>query len=412
MRTGLLFAPALLFSFTIVSSGRAEDWSQWRGPRRDGSAKLTTPKTWPRELKKVWEANVGQGHASPVVAGGRAYVLARQGEDEVFLALNLADGKQVFRHAYGAPYKTNPAAEGHGKGPKSTPVVADGKVVTLGISGIVTCWDARGDGKPLWQKEFSKRFAATSPLYGSAMSPLVLGKSCIAHVGGHNSGALVALALADGSQQWAWGDDGPGYASPVLARIGGQEQLITQSQNACIAVSPTTGKLLWKFDLATEYAQNSITPLVIGDRVIFGGYNQPTFAVQVTKSGDTWTAKRQWANADIPMYMSSPVTSGKAFFGMTHRRSGQLFCADIETGKVLWTGKPRLGDNAALLITGDVLLVLTTESQLLVVKNTIEGYQELVRYRLAETPTWAHPAIVEPDKILIKDQEKVTLWSL
>jgi outer membrane protein assembly factor BamB len=369
-----------------------------------------TPRTWPRELRKLWQINVGEGHASPVVAGKTVYVFARQKDDEVLLGINLSDGKELFRQAYAAPYEVNPVAASHGKGPKSTPIVANGRVLTLGISGILTCRDAH-TGKLRWQHDFSKEFEATSPLYGTAMSPIVHAGLCIAHVGGHDDGALEAYALDTGKRQWSWDHDDPGYASPIIAKLAGTEQLITQSQGACLAVTPDSGKLLWKTPFTTEYEQNAVTPLAHQGLVILGGYNQPTRAVRITRDGAAWSLKDVWANANIPMYLSSPVASGDAFFGMTHKNSGQLFCADVRTGKVHWTGKPRLGQNAALLVTGDALLVLTSQARLLVVKLAADSYQELASYKVADTPTWAHPAVVEGNKILIKDRNNLTLWS-
>lgn len=399
-----------LFVILCAGSARGEDWSQWRGPRRDGVADFKPPKAWPKSLKKEWQITVGQGHSSPIVAGDRVYVFARQDDDEVLLAINLADGKQLFRHAYAAPYKVNSAAEGHGKGPKSTPVLAGERLVTLGISGILTGWDVSGTGKRLWQHEFSRQFAATSPLYGTAMSPLIRDGQCLVHVGGHGGGALASFALADGRKQWTGTDEGPAYASPVLAKIGGAEQLITQTQDACLAVDPRSGKTLWKLAFSTEYTQNSVTPLVVDDRIIFGGYNQPTFEVRPIQDGGVWRTATDWKNADIPMYMSSPVALGKRFFGMTQRQSGQLFCAEVATGKVLWTGKPRLGENAALVLAGDVLFALTNGGNLVAVSAAADTYRELARYRVSDSPTWAHPVLAQ-GKVLIKNENELLLLS-
>src|SRR5688572_5461046 len=101
----------------------AQDWNQWRGPSRSGiTATFTAPATWPDKPRKVWESTVGSGHSSPVVSGTRAFVFARLGDDEVVSAFDYQSGKQVWQQRYRAPYQLNPAAEGHGKGPKSTQI--------------------------------------------------------------------------------------------------------------------------------------------------------------------------------------------------------------------------------------------------------------------------------------------------
>ena len=170
------------------SASAAENWSQWRGANRDGVALEVAPrKEWPQELQLKWQIEVGLGHSSPVVAGERVYVFTRQDDKETVRAISQADGKDIWRKSYPAPYEVSPPAAGHGKGPKSTPVVADGRLFTLGISGILSCWDAES-GELKWRKEFSKQFKHTSPLYGTAMSPLIDHGRLIVHVGGHDSG--------------------------------------------------------------------------------------------------------------------------------------------------------------------------------------------------------------------------------
>ncbi|HVF27762.1 MAG TPA: PQQ-binding-like beta-propeller repeat protein, partial [Pyrinomonadaceae bacterium] len=149
------------------------NWSQWRGPNRDGNViGFPAPPSWPKSLKDEWKVTVGVGHSSPVVSEGKIYVFARQGEEEVLLCLDAVTGKELWRSGQTIAYEMHPAARGHGKGPKSTPVVGDGKVFTLGITGILSAHDAK-TGKLIWRKDFSKQYPTTSPLYGTAMSPVV-----------------------------------------------------------------------------------------------------------------------------------------------------------------------------------------------------------------------------------------------
>src|SRR5688500_194694 len=144
------------------------DWPQWRGPTRDGSVLAALPAQWPEALKKRWQTPVGTGHASPVVSGNRVVVIARQDDQEIVRALDLASGKEIWRAAYPAPYTINPAAWAHGAGPKSTPATAGGRVFTLGISGILSAFDL-ASGKHLWRLPAP----AAQPDYGAATSPLI-----------------------------------------------------------------------------------------------------------------------------------------------------------------------------------------------------------------------------------------------
>jgi outer membrane protein assembly factor BamB len=321
----------LILSSLLAGGLEAGDWPQWRGPERDGRlGDVGAPEAWPPGLAPAWRLEVGTGHASPVVAGDRVYVFSREGDDEVVQGLDLATGARVWRQAYPAPYRMNPAASGHGKGPKSTPVVADGRVCTFGISGILSCFDATTGGL-LWQKEFASQYDQTSPLYGVAMSPVVDDGHLIAHVGGPGNGALTAFDTTTGDVVWAWQGDGPGYASPVVAEIAGERQIVTFSESFLVGVSAKGGELRWKLPFTTSYVQNAVTPIVDGDTIIYSGLDHPVRALKVVRRGTTWTTESLWENDAVAAYMSTPVLVDGRLFGLSHRKRGQFFC--LATGR-------------------------------------------------------------------------------
>src|SRR5687768_11878571 len=239
-------------SVVMVEAQTTAPWPQWRGPARDGVASaFTVPTAWPAQLTKKWEATVGVGHSSPVIAGNRVVVHTRQGTREIVAAYDLESGKQLWQQDVEAPYTVNPAAAGHGPGPKSTPAIAGGRVFTLGISGIFSAHDL-ATGKLLWRKNAP----ATPPLYGTASSPIVDGASVIAFLGGQNAGALTAMDAASGAVKWEWKGDGPGYSSPVLATFGGTKQVIVQSQTKLVGVGAADGRLLWEVPIKTPFERS------------------------------------------------------------------------------------------------------------------------------------------------------------
>lgn len=395
--------------FGAAGSAPAQDWPQWRGPARNGiAAGVKLPRTLPAELKQRWQIDAGLGHSSPLVVGNVVYIFARQGEDEVVLASRLSDGREIWRQLYAAPYQVNPAAIDHGPGPKATPVVAGGRIYTFGISGVLSSWNAK-TGRKIWQKEFGKQFEFTSPLYGVASSPLIDGGRCIAYVGGHDHGALVALDARTGLPRWSWDGDGPAYTSPIVAELSGARQVITQSQTASIGVDAETGELLWKIPFHTDYDQNSVTPVVFGESVIFSGLALGVTRYRVEKQNGKWRTEKIWENKEVSMYMSSPVLSGERLYGFSHRQKGQLFALDVTTGKTLWTSDGRLGENMALIRTGGVIWGLSTTSELFAFADTPKKFDVLARYQVADTPTWAHPVILTGG-VLVKDESKLTYW--
>lgn len=402
---------AVCASLSLATAALAADWTQWRGPKRDGSIPgFKAPAQWPAQLQRSWKVEVGIGHASPLVVEKAVYVFSREGDREVARSLDLSTGRELWKESYPAPYEMHPAARGHGEGPKSTPLYAGGRLFTLGISGILSALDAES-GRVLWRKDFSQAFQKTSPLYGTATSPVLVDGLLVAYVGGHDSGALIAFDPRTGAERWRWSEDGPGYTSPVVARIGGVTQLITQSQKRCLGLSPRDGKLLWSMPFTTPFDQNSISPVVAGDLVVFGGTRQPTFALRLKQEGGAWKAEKAWETRDVTLYMSTPVLSDGRLYGMSERYGGQLFILDAATGKTLFTGAPRLADNAAVLDAGAVLLVLTTDGDLRVHRKETAGLPELARYDVGESATWASPAI-SGKNLLVKDATTLHLWKL
>lgn len=393
------------------NSGLAQEWSQWRGPDRDGVVAVSEiPETWPGELKLGWQIDVGEGHSSPVVAGGKIYIFSRQGDEEVVSCVNPEDGRILWRESSPAPYTMHPAATGHGKGPKSTPVVAEGAVVTLGISGILSCHDAT-DGTLRWRKSFEKDFKATSPAFGAAMSPIVFEGLCIAHVGGNDDGALVAVDLSTGKTKWKWTDDGPGYASPIIATFDGSRQVVTFAQEHIIGIDVNSGKLLWQIPFVTPWKVSCVTPILFENDLILTGYEQGTMRVRVVKEGSTWSTEKMWHNADFGTYMNTPVLFGNLLVALADRRKGQYGILDVESGQLKWQGEGRQGENAALIRAGERLLSLHADGKFIVAEIEDHQIKPLKTYTVADSPTWAHPVFFDK-KMLIKAKTTLSLWEL
>lgn len=385
----------------------SSDWPQWRGPNRDGAVEgFSAPASWPAGLKEQWKVTVGVGHASPLVVDGRVYVFARQGEEEVLLSLDAATGKEIWRAGQSIAYNVHPAARAHGKGPKSTPLYSNGRIYTLGISGLLSCHDARS-GRLIWRKEFSKQYPNTSPLYGTAMSPIIDGGLLIAHVGGPDKGALTAFDAASGEVKWAYDADGPAYASPIVVTLAGERQVVTFTQKEFVGVAATSGKLLWKLPAKSSYDENAITPVAYKDMLIFSREDKGITAIRLSKQGQEITTQEVWNNRENELYMSTPVLQGNLLFGMTARNKGQVFAIDADTGKTLWQSAGRMGENMALLNAGRVLLLLTNDAKLIVLPSNAKEYKPVAEYTVASSPTWAHP-VVMGNRILVKDETTLT----
>jgi outer membrane protein assembly factor BamB len=380
------------------------DWPQWRGPNRDGVVRnAAIPAVWPKTLKEEWKVTVGIGHASPVEANGKIYVFARQGEDEVLLSLDAVTGKEVWRSSQPIAYEMHEAARGHGKGPKSTPIVSNGIVYTFGISGVLSAHEAN-TGKLKWRREFSKEYSKTSPLFGTAMSPLVDSGLVIAHVGGPDKGALTAFDAETGTTKWSNAMDGPGYSSPIIVTLAGTRQIVTFMQKDLVGVDFATGKLLWKLPSKTQYDENINSVLSYKDMLIFSREGQGLAAIRLTKPGVEIVPEQVWVNKEAELYMNTPVLQGNTIFGMTARQKGQFFAVNADTGKTVWQSPGRMGENAAILNLGyKVILFLTNDAKLIVQAADGKTYSPVAEYTVASSPTWAHPLVIGK-RILIKDE--------
>lgn len=405
----LRFLVGIVFSAVAVRSASSQDWPQWRGPNRDGHIiGLGVPERWPAKWRTIWQIEVGEGYSSPVLVDDRLYVFSREDDQEVLRAVSLADGKVLWAGRYPAPYEVNPAARAHGKGPKSTPVVAAGKIVTLGISGILTCWSA-ADGKVLWQHRFEDRFGETSPDFGTAMSPMVVDeKKLLAFVGGPEKGAFCAWDLASGEELWQWPGDPPAYSSPIVATLAGRKQVVIQSRRFCVGLDPDSGELLWQVPFVTQYNVNIVTPVVWKDLLIVSGFRRGTTAYRILPQGNKLAAQEVWHNKEVSMYMNSPVVVGDRLVGLAQEQRGQFFAMDPATGKILWRSEPKQGENAALLVLGKYVLALTTGSELVVIDPAADSFQPLARWKVAETPTWAHPLWLK-EGLVVRDSRHLSL---
>jgi outer membrane protein assembly factor BamB len=398
----LAVLPALLTAQSIGT-----DWPQFRGPNRDGVvASFVEPKAWPDKLTQRWKADVGEGHASPILVGTRVYVFARQGANEVMQAFDASTGTVVWQTRYAAPVMVNPAAQAHGAGPKATPTFANGRLYTLGMGGIVTAFDA-ASGTQLWQKPGTP----TLPFYGTSASPLVDRGLVIVHVGGNDKGALTAFDAETGRVKWAWSGDGPSYASPLVADVEGVRQIITLTQDNVVGVSAADGRLLWRRPFKTEYAQNIINPLRVGNTVIVAGYQVPTAAFRLVKKGEQWTTDNVWENAGVSQYMSNGVLVGDALFALSQRNRGQYVLVDVKSGKTIWTGMPRQAENAAIVRAGNVVFALEDDAELVVGRVNAGAFQEIKRYVVASGATWAQP-VIAGNRIFVKDVSSLAMWTM
>jgi outer membrane protein assembly factor BamB len=434
----------------------AQDWPQYLGENRAAKASFSVPKTWPKELQAKWKVTVGDGVATPSLVGDKLYVFARQEGGEILRCLDAATGKEIWKSEKLDVLPATGPAQGFA-GPRCSPTVTDGKVVTLGLRGALSCHDAK-DGKLLWRKE---DFKGVFPRFFTSASPVVTDGLCIAALGGGDQGGVIAYDLKSGDEKWRWTGEGASYASPVVLTADGTKMVIAEMDKKIVGLAVKDGKPLWETPfIVPGRGYNAATPMVQGNTLIYGGSGRPTTAVKIMKDGDGFAAKQLWQNPDTTLQFNTPVMKDGMLFGLT--ANNDLFCLDKE-GKTAWTapatpqtaatnspaqgasggdtaradgsGEVRReggaggpggpgregrgggrggrgggrGGYAQIVDAGAVLLALTPASELIAFQPSAKAYTELARLKVAASPTYAYP-VVSGKRIFVKDQNDVALF--
>ena len=387
------------------------EWPQWRGTTRDSSAAhLEAPATWPGELREVWAVEVGPSDSGPVVAGGRVYTFTRVGEREVATAIDLETGAVVWQEGEEVPYQPMVMVGIHGAGPYSTPLVADGKLFTLGISQILTARDT-ATGKLEWQRKFDSEFKVTQPFYGNSLSPILVDGLLVVEVGGGGNGAVLAVDPATGKDRWRLAGDGPAYGSPIAVEIEGTRQIVTLTQRRLIGVEAATGKLLWETPFKVDVDNTAITPVYHEGLLILGGNRRPLQAYRVNRKSDGFAVTEVWSNPAVSLVYSTPVIADGSVVAFASQKKGQLVVLDPATGAVTWEAEGRQGDHSYLVASGSTVLSFLVGGEVEVAAIADGKAKVVARYDVASSEVWSHPVVLDRH-LLVKDRSHLRLWAI
>jgi outer membrane protein assembly factor BamB len=395
-------------TFIIFSSANSfsQDWPQWRGINRDGKAAgFKVPAAWPADLKLVWKVNVGFSDATPVLAGNEIYLNTRQGDQEVVLCLDATSGKELWKNTYAAMAVTGPSASQH-PGPRGTPAVSNGKIVTFGASGILSCLDA-STGKLLWRKENPTN---AFPAFFTGTSPLITDGMCIVHIGKKDDGQVIAYDLNSGSEKWKWSGEGPSYSSPSVMTLEGKKLLIVITEKNIMALSFADGKLLWQIAAPVQQRfYNCVSPYIDGQTIYLTGQGTGMKAIKVEKSGNEYVTKEIWSNTTVGAKWNTPVLKDGFLYGFTDQK--RIYCLNAATGQTAWIDNAVSSDFSTIVDCSSVIIGLTSTDNLIVLKPDGKEYSEVAKYKVSDTPIYAYP-VIAGNNIYIKDAETLMLYKI
>ena len=405
-----LIAAALLALCCPLPPGEGpaadSDWSQWRGPKRDGhSADTGLLKEWPAGGPPLaWKATgLGAGFSSVSVWGDRIFTMGDRGDSCFLIALNAGDGKTVWTARVGG------AEGGAGyPGPRCTPS-ADGKVVVaVGQFGDLVCVD-QASGAEKWRKSLEKDFGGQTPNWGYSESPVLDGDRVLCIPGGPH-GAVVALKTETGDLVWRCGElhDAAAYPSLVPTEIDGKKQYLLLTFETIAGLDPDGGKVLWK---AARKGKVAVIPdPVQKDGFVFttSGYEVGCNVFKV--SGSTAEEIYSDAAAGIPgrdrtaNHHGGMVLVGDHLYGTNEHH---LRCVELRTGRLLWENKS-VGKGSVSFADGNLIVRSEgTRGSVALVEASPQGYKEHGRFDppdRSRRESWPHP-VISGGRLYLRDQD-------
>jgi len=359
------------------------------------------PAEWPAALTRRWRVEVGEGYASPLVIGNVVYVFSRSGGREQLSALDAGTGARLWQSGYELRHTASGPTAAHGSGPKATPVFHDGKIITLGISGVVAAFET-ARGALLWRTDEPTE----APFFTAASSPVAEGRLVIMHPG--NYGPLTAFDASSGQVAWVAGGDGF-FMPPTVVTLHGVRQVVSVTQAAVVGLAAEDGRILWEFPW-TGGRSGGIMPIPYRDQLIVSALTAGVIAISPRYRDGKWSVEKAWETTAAEMYISHPVLVGDTLFGFSQRASGQLFALDARDGRILWLGEPRFAGNVAFVKAGDLLFLLKDDAELIVARANPSRFEPAKTYEVADSATWAQP-VWSGSRLFVKDVSTLTLWT-
>jgi outer membrane protein assembly factor BamB len=376
------------------------EWPGFRGPGRDGIIPGVRIETdWSASPPvKLWRRPIGPGWSSFAVCGDLLYTQEQRGPDEVVACYKLTTGEPVWTHRDRARFWESNA----GAGPRSTPTLGNGRVYTFGATGILNALNA-GDGAIVWSRNAASDTGTKVPDWGFASSPLLFDDVVIVAAGGQ----LVAYDLGTGAPRWFGPRGGVSYSSPHLLMTNGVAQILLLSGAGATSLAPADGKLLWEHPWPGHpIVQPALT--ADGDVLISVSDRSGTRRIAVAHGPGGWRVEERWTSVGLKPYFNDFVVHDGHAFGFD---GSILACIDLEDGKRKWKGGRYGYGQLVLLPNQDLLLVLSEQGELALVKATPDHFTEVARFPAIEGKTWNHPVLVG-DVLLARNGEEMAAFRL
>jgi outer membrane protein assembly factor BamB len=421
MRIRLLLPIVSAALATLIAGA---DWPQWRGPDRSNvSHERGLLASWPEGAPKhLWTfEEAGIGFSGPSIVGDRLYVMGADDTNEFVLAIDVRTGKKIWSSVVGNFYKN-----AYGSGPRGTPTIDGDALVVEGATGEVVCLDPSSGAKK-WSVPMvgSKGLGGAVPVWGYSESPLVDGNQVVCTPGG-SKGALAALDRKTGAVVWQSKDltDAAGYASPVLAELGGIRQYVQQTMKGVVGVAAADGKVLWSYP-RQEYRTAVIPTAVVNDGMVYGvaGYGAGACSLKLTHLDGKFEVENLYDDSARKLMDNKHggvVAVGNRVFGWSDSSRGKWVCQDLKTGKEVWSST-KLGRGSITCADGNLYCYSEKDGTCVLVPAGDDGWREKGRFTIpkhadkrdfrVKDAVWTHP-VVANGKLYLRDQQYLFCYDI
>ena len=382
---------------------QSTDWPGYLGAGRDGIVHgHTYNETW-LNPGEVWRIPMGDGWSSFAVAGPLCWTQEQDGDEERVTCYEVATGARLWRHADRIRFDETFG----GPGPRATPTFHGGRIYSLGATGLLNCLDA-GTGKPAWSVNILSDNGAVNLDWAMSGSPLVHDGRVIVSPGGKNGRSLVAYDLENGERLWSAGSGVASYSSPQYAVIHGVPQILILNGEGLASHAPDDGHVLWNHPWTNMNKVLVAQPLPCLDSSILlsAGYRKGSVLLDIAFKDGQWSVSERWKSLRLKAKFNNLILHGSHVYGLDE---GILVCLDLTTGKRIWKGG-RYGYGQMVRV-GDVLVVLAESGEVVHVRATPDGHQEIGRFDALEGKTWNHPAIAN-GRLLVRNNQQAACFLL
>ena len=417
---GWLILLPLIASITAF----AEDWPQWRGPRRDGISSETGlleqwPTGGPKLVGKI--TGLGMGFSSIALVNGKIFTMGALAEDEMVMAFDLVTGNKLWAAKVGKLFK-----EPHGDGPRSTPAVDGGLVYALGSEGNLVCIDS-ATGKEVWRKSLPVDFKGkTSFSYGFSESPLVDGDRVICTPGAKDA-LVVALDKKTGNLIWkapmpsppegVRGAQGASFASLISTTHGGLPQYIAFTGLGLVGIAAQDGHILWNTWELANSAANCMTPIVHDDQVFASAGGHGSSCVQFIQTGSSSMSAKEKYHLDNNTFVNQHggvVMIGDYLYGGHRPMSGWPVCIELKTGRVDWKENKAPGNGSAAVTAAEGRLYFSYEDgTVALIEANPTAYKLISQFQQKDLtgPAWAYPVICS-GRLFLRNNDTLSIYDL